>query len=104
VVFVGTSAGANQPIAVDGGRTVKSLWGLLAVKLGGWKTYDQIKASDEARTNPGSAALIPILKQAAPCLILLDEVVAYARNLDGIPYDGFVSFFQSLTRRRRRCR
>ena len=41
--------------------------------------------------------MIAILKQAAPCIILLDEVVAYARNLDGIPYDGFVSFFQSLT-------
>jgi hypothetical protein len=27
----------------------------------------------------------------------LDEVVAYARNLEGIPYDGFVSFLQSLT-------
>jgi hypothetical protein len=71
--------------------------GLIAVKLGGWKAYEKIKSSDEARTNPGSEALIPILKEAAPCLILLDEVVAYARNLDGIPYDGFISFFQSLT-------
>ena len=53
--------------------------------------------ADEARTNPGSEAMIAILKQAAPCLILLDEVVAYARNLEGIPYDGFVSFLQSLT-------
>jgi predicted AAA+ superfamily ATPase len=97
VVFVGTAAGANQPIVVDGTRTVKSLWGLIAVKLGGWKAYEKIKASDEARTNPGSEVLIPILKEAAPCLILLDEVVAYARNLDGIPYDGFVSFLQSLT-------
>jgi hypothetical protein len=67
------------------------------VKLGGWKAYEKIKASDEARTNPGSEVLIPILKEAAPCLILLDEVVAYARNLDGIPYDGFISFLQSLT-------
>jgi hypothetical protein len=97
VVFVGTAAGANQPIAVEGARTVRNLWGLIAVKLGGWKAYEKIKASDEARTNPGSEALIPILKEAAPCLILLDEVVAYARNLEGIPYDGFVSFFQSLT-------
>ena len=96
-MFVGTAAGANQPIAIEGARTVKSLWGLIAVKLGGWKAYEKIKASDEARTNPGSEALIPILKEAAPCLILLDEVVAYARNLDGIPYDGFISFFQSLT-------
>jgi hypothetical protein len=97
VVFVGSAAGANQPIAIEGARTVKSLWGLIAVKLGGWKAYETIRASDEARTNPGSEALLPILKQAAPCLILLDEVVAYARNLDGLPYDGFVSFFQSLT-------
>jgi hypothetical protein len=97
VVFVGTALGANQPIAIEGARTVRSLWGLLAVKLGGWKAYEKIKASDEARTNPGSEALIPILKEGAPCLILLDEVVAYARNLDGIPYDGFISFFQSLT-------
>ena len=97
VVFVGTAAGANQPIAIEGARTVKSLWGLIAVKLGGWKAYEKIKASDEARTNPGSEALIAILREATPCLILVDEVVAYARNLDGIPYDGFVSFFQSLT-------
>jgi predicted AAA+ superfamily ATPase len=97
IAFVGTAAGANQPIAIEGARTVKSLWGLIAVKLGGWKAYEKIKASDEARTNPGSEALIPILKEAAPCLILLDEVVAYARNLDGIPYDGFISFLQSLT-------
>ncbi|MFM9863449.1 MAG: DUF499 domain-containing protein [Micropepsaceae bacterium] len=97
VVFVGTAAGANQPINVEGARTVKSLWGLIAVKLGGWKAYETIRASDEARTNPGSEAMIAIFKQAAPCLILLDEVVAYARNLEGVPYDGFVSFFQSLT-------
>jgi DNA invertase Pin-like site-specific DNA recombinase len=97
VAFVGTAAGANQPFPVNGARTVRSLWGLIAVKLGGWKAYETIKSSDEARTNPGSEAMIAILKQAAPCLILLDEVVAYARNLEGIPYDGFVSFLQSLT-------
>ena len=97
VVFVGTAAGANQPITIEGARTVRSLWGLIAVRLGGWKAYETIRASDEARTNPGSAALIPILKGAAPCLILLDEVVAYARNLDGVPYEGFLSFLQSLT-------
>src|SRR5262249_56723893 len=95
VAFVGTALGANQPIAIEGARTVKSLWGLIAVKLGGWKAYEKIKASDEARHNPSSEAMIPILKEAAPCLILLDEVVAYARNLDGIPYDGFISFLQS---------
>jgi len=56
----------------------RRLWGLIAVKLGGWKAYETIKASDEARTNSGSEAMIAILKQAVPCLVLLDEVVAYA--------------------------
>src|SRR5260370_17375177 len=41
--------------------------------------------------------MIAISKQAAPCLVRLDEVVAYAGNLEGIPYDGFISFLQSLT-------
>lgn len=97
VVFVGTAAGVNQAFAVDGVKTVRTLWGLIAYRLGGWKAYERIKASDEARTNPGSEAMIPILREAAPCLILLDEVVAYARNLSGEPYDGFVTFIQSLT-------
>src|SRR5260370_11710180 len=97
VAFVGTALGANQPIAIEGARTVKSLWGLIAVKLGGWKAYEKIKTSDEARTNPGAEALIPILKEAAPCLLLLDDVVAYDRNLAGIPYPRFVSFTQSLS-------
>src|SRR6185437_10363312 len=51
---------------------------LIAVKLGGWKAYETIKSSDKERTNPGSVAMIAILKEAAPCIILLDEVVAYA--------------------------
>lgn len=97
VVFVGTAQGANQPIAVGGGRTVRTLWGLIAAQLGGWEAYETVRVSDEARTNPGSEALIPIFRKATPCLILLDEVVAYARNLEGLPYDGFVSFLQSLT-------
>jgi hypothetical protein len=50
VVFVGTALGANQPIGVEGARTVKTLWGLIAVKLGGWKAYEAIKPSDEGRT------------------------------------------------------
>lgn len=97
VVFVGTASGANQLIEADGKKTVKSLWGLIAVKLGGWKAYETIRASDEARTNPGADAMRSILRQAAPCLILLDELVAYARNLQDVSYDGFISFFQSLT-------
>ncbi len=97
VVFVGTSVGPHQPMVSEGGRKAHTLWGMLAVKLGGWEAYETIRKSDEERTNPGSIALIEILKQGSPCLILLDEVAAYARNLEGVPFDAYVSFFQSLT-------
>lgn len=97
IVFVGTSIGPNQPMLSEGGRTAHTLWGMLAVKLGGWAAYETIRKSDEERTNPGSIALIEMLKKGAPCLILLDEVAAYARNLEGMPFDAYISFFQSLT-------
>ena len=58
---------------------------------------DSIADSEAARTNPGSERLIPILRDAAPCLILMDEVVAFARQLRGLEYDAFHAFIQSLT-------
>lgn len=97
IVFVGTASGANQPMLVEGKRKAHTLWGMIAVKLGGWEAYETIRRSDEERTNPGSIALIEILKKGGPCLILLDEVAAYARNLEGVPFEAYVSFFQSLT-------
>ena len=46
---------------------------------------------------PGSERMIPILREAAPCIVLLDEVVAFARQLRGVEYDAFHAFMQSLT-------
>lgn len=97
VVFVGTHKGPNVPMLVEGGRTIKTLWGYLAYKLGGWDGYERVREADEERTNPGSEVLIELLKAGAPCLILLDEVVAYARQLDGTYFESFLTFFQSLT-------
>lgn len=97
VVFVGTHKGPNVPMFVEGGRTIKTLWGYLAYRLGGWDGYERVREADEERTNPGSEVLIELLKGGAPCLILLDEVVAYARQLDGTYFESFLTFFQSLT-------
>ena len=41
--------------------------------------------------------MISILRDAAPCIVLLDEVVAFARQLRGLEYDAFHAFMQSLT-------
>ena len=96
-VFVGTSKGPAEAMHASDGREIRTLWGYLAWRLGGWQAFETIAASEAARTNPGSERLIPILRDAAPCLILMDEVVAFARQLRGLEYDAFHAFMQSLT-------
>ncbi len=96
-VFVGTHKGAAEAMHIEGGREIRTLWGYIAWRLGGWKAFNSIADSEKARTNPGSEKLIPILRDAAPCLILMDEVVAFARQLRGLEYDAFHAFIQSLT-------
>ena len=96
-VFVGTHKGAAEAMHTEGGREIRTLWGYIAWRLGGWEAVDSIADSENARTNPGSEKLIPILNSAAPCLILMDEVVAFARQLRGLEYDAFHAFVQSLT-------
>ena len=96
-VFVGTHKGAAEVMHAEDGRQIRTLWGYLAWRLGGWAAVESIAESEAARTNPGSERLIPILRDAAPCLILMDEVVAFARQLRGLEYDAFHAFVQSLT-------
>ena len=89
-VFVGTHKGAAEAMHIEEGREIRTLWGYIAWCLGGWVAFDSIAGSESARTNPGSEKLIPILRNAAPCLILMDEVVAFARQLRGFEYDAFI--------------
>ena len=96
-VFVGTHKGAAEAMHAENGREIRTLWGYLAWRLGGWKAVDTIADSEAAGTNPGSERLIPILREAAPCLVLMDEVVAFARQLRGLQHDAFHAFIQSLT-------
>ena len=96
-VFSGTHKGVAHAMHTGDGREIHTLWGYIAWRLGGWPAFETIASSEAARTNPGSERLIPILRDAAPCLILMDEVVAFARQLRGLEYDAFHAFIQSLT-------
>ena len=96
-VFVGTHKGAAEAMHTEDDREIRTLWGYIAWRLGGWEAVESIADSEAARTSPGSERLIPILRNAAPCLILMDEVVAFARQLRGLEYDAFHVFIQSLT-------
>ena len=96
-VFVGAHKGPSEVMHASDGRQVRTAWGYIAYRLGGWKAVDLIVDSEARRTNPGSEKLVEILQQAAPCLILLDEVVAFAKQLRGEEYEAFHAFIQSLT-------
>jgi hypothetical protein len=96
-VFVGTHKGPSEVMHASGGRQLRTAWGYIAYRLGGWDAVDHIADSEANRTNPGSEKLIRILEMTSPCLILLDEVVAFAKQLRGEAYEAFHAFIQSLT-------
>lgn len=58
---------------------------------------------DKKGVSPGSEALKNLFDTAGPCLILMDEVVAYAKKIygaRGLPagtFDNFISFIQEIT-------
>ncbi|MEI6391017.1 MAG: DUF499 domain-containing protein [Verrucomicrobiota bacterium] len=59
---------------------MRTLWGELAWQLGGKEGYAMVKEADETATNPGDV-IGQLLRKYSPCLILIDEWVAYARQL-----------------------
>ncbi|MBO6231158.1 MAG: DUF499 domain-containing protein [Ruminiclostridium sp.] len=89
------------------GITINTIWGEIAAQLaessGNPKLYDYVKEADKKGVSPGSAALKEMLDACGPCLILMDELVAYAKKLygvDGLPagsFDNFITFIQEIT-------
>jgi uncharacterized protein len=102
-VLVGTSRGPQDVLKAEGGRTIRTTWGELAWQLGGAQAFDMVAANDASGIAPGSNLLETLFKKYAPCLILIDEWVAYLRQIyrvDGLPsgsFDANLSFVQSLT-------
>lgn len=108
-VLVGTSLDptrkknpANLP-----GHTVSTIWGEMAYQLvisaGKPDLYEIVKDADKKGVSPGSENLKILLNACGPCLILMDELVAYAKKIygvDGLPagsYDNFITFIQEIT-------
>lgn len=102
-VLVGTSRGPQDVLNAEGGRKIRTTWGELAWQLGGAEAFDMIAENDANGIAPGSHLLETIFKKYAPCLILIDEWVAYLRQIyrvEGLPsgsFDANLSFVQSLT-------
>jgi len=102
VVLVGNKISPGNPSTKPDGTVVRTLWGELAWQLGGKKAFARIKADDEKATSPGDV-LRELFNEYGPCLILVDEWVAYARQLhdqSDLPAGGFetqFTFAQVLT-------
>jgi hypothetical protein len=69
------------------GTVVRTVWGELAWQLGRAEAYAMVADADRAGTNPGRA-LHELLAAYSPAVILIDEWVAYARQLPDDPADA----------------
>ncbi|MBO5760461.1 MAG: ATP-binding protein [Lentisphaeria bacterium] len=101
-VIDGTNLSPNQPME-RGALKIKTIWGQIAYQLLGAEGYDMVKDSDDSGSAPGKEVMIDLLKKASPCVLLLDELVAFYRQLDGSArlsagtFESNMSFIQSLT-------
>ena len=77
VVLVGNRISPGNPVTKPDGTVVRTLWGELAWQLGGAEAFARVAADDEHATSPGDR-LRELLIEHGPCLVLIDEWVAYA--------------------------
>lgn len=83
------------------GTKVNTLWGEMAWQLGRKEAYEIVRESDEKASNPGDQ-LVTLFRACAPCMVLIDEWVAYVRQLhesDDLncgSYGTHISFAQAL--------
>ena len=102
-VIVGTAFSATEP-RVHADCTTHTLWGDIAYQLGGIEAYRVVEKADLSGVSPGSDTLLKLMEDYGPVLIIIDELVAFARNLynaaERLPagtFDTVMTFVQSLT-------
>lgn len=108
-VLVGTALNPAQykrPVNMPG-ITVNTLWGEMAMQLaqsvGDATLYNYVKEADKKGVSPGSETLTKLFDACGCCLVLMDELVAYAKKLYGVKglpagtFDNFITFIQELS-------
>ena len=79
-VLVGQVMSVADPKRVSADTALHTMWGHLAYQLGGQEGYELVRTDDEAGTNPGEK-LRELFQRYGPAVVLIDEWVAYARQL-----------------------
>jgi predicted AAA+ superfamily ATPase len=101
-VVVGTKLDPAQPWTKPDGTEIRTLWGEIAWQLGGREGFEMIAESDRKAVSPGGG-LVKLFERYAPCLVLIDEWVVFARqlvdrtDLSAGTFEANMSFAQSLT-------
>ena len=113
----GMPAGVNRAVIVGNdfsvlgmtkpdGTVINTLWGELAYQLGGKDGYATFARYDVNGTPPPTSDIASLLAAYSPCVILIDEWVAYLRQLYSHgtdeayaagTFDAHQTFAQSLT-------
>ncbi len=103
VVIVGNDLSVLGSVKADGTR-VNTMWGEIAWQLGGADAHAMVAEYDAAGDPAPTTVLEDLIAAHAPAIILIDEWVAYLRQLYSRPetapagsFDGHMTFVQSLT-------
>lgn len=94
-------AATDVTVTKETGDPLNTLWGVMAYQLGGQEAYEIVGEAARDGTAPGGAQLDQLLEHVGPCVILMDELVAYVRNA-GDAQDNIYTFMQVLTQSVRR--
>lgn len=107
--IVGTAidpASSKRPADLPGVK-INTVWGEIAYQLarskGNPAIYEYVKEADKRGVSPGSIALTQMFDACGGVLVLMDELVAYAKKLYGqekLPagtLDNFITFIQEIT-------
>ncbi len=107
-VIVGNKISPGVTHEKPDGTKIDTLWGEIAWQLGGKEGYRIVEEADRTHTNPGDL-LNELFKRCSPAVILIDEWVAYARQLHQgkeLPagtFDTQFTFAQALTEAAKAC-
>jgi hypothetical protein len=105
-VFDGEKFDARNGKELEGGRTIRTMWGWLAWQIDPERAFPIVAQHDEDRVAPGGDVIRDVLTKGAggrPVLILLDEVLKYMERaaavtvLDSTLQRQAKDFFQNLT-------
>jgi hypothetical protein len=105
-VFDGEKFDARNGKTLEGGRTIRTMWGWIAWQIDPERAFPIVAGHDQDRVAPGGDVIQELLTKGAggrPVLLLLDEVLKYMERaaavsvLDSTLQRQAKDFFQNLT-------